>query len=88
MAQRATGGEDWVLECAVSVVERWTQIHDYKQRTDQYKAMPGMCEGAATAEAAEQGGGGGGGGGAGHRYIITSSAQDNRLYEHRHRRRE
>ena len=23
MAQRATGGEDWVLECAVSVVERW-----------------------------------------------------------------
>ena len=34
-----------------------TQIHDYKQRTDQYKAMPGRCEGAATAEAAEQGGG-------------------------------
>ena len=23
MAQRATGGEDWVLEAAVSVVERW-----------------------------------------------------------------
>ena len=36
-----------------------TQIHYYKQRTDQYMAMPGMCEGAATAEAAEQGGGGG-----------------------------
>ena len=23
VAQRATGGEEWVLECAVSVVERW-----------------------------------------------------------------
>ena len=23
VAQRATGGEDWVLECAVSVAERW-----------------------------------------------------------------
>ena len=23
MAQRATGGEEWVLECAVSVVDRW-----------------------------------------------------------------
>ena len=27
-------------------------IYNYKQRTDQYKAMPGMREGAATAEAA------------------------------------
>ena len=34
-----------------------TQIHDYKQRADQYMARPGMCEGATTAEAAEQGGG-------------------------------
>ena len=23
VAQRATGGEEWVLDCAVSVVERW-----------------------------------------------------------------
>ena len=23
MAKRATGGEEWVLECAVSVVDRW-----------------------------------------------------------------
>ena len=34
-----------------------TQILDYKQRADQYKARPGMCERAAAAEAAEQGGG-------------------------------
>ena len=33
------------------------QITDYKQRTDQYMARPGTCEGAATAEVAEQGGG-------------------------------
>ena len=29
----------------------------YNQRADQYKVIPGMCECAATAEAAEQGGG-------------------------------
>ena len=59
LSQRVLTSTDERLRGVASTIGLSTTDIDtyYNQRADQYKVLPGMCECAATAEAAEQGGG-------------------------------